>query len=153
LAVPDDSVDGIETGVVPPDTNHYDFTPPPPLDTVPPIGPEHFVHLLEGECTTSSQRGLFYFSKLPKKKDKPLKFSPTLVTQAANVGYGLRFVEKSDPSIIATFLFLMTVLVGTSFGVSWTVFKQDLQGAWAISAYFVSVMALAMVTWQIRATS
>lgn len=47
----------------------------------------------------------------------------------------------------------MTVLVGTSFGVSWTVFKQDLQGAWAISAYFVSVMALAMVTWQIRATS
>jgi hypothetical protein len=117
-AVPDDSVDGIETGVSPPDTNHHDFAPLPRLITVPPIGPDHIVHLLEEKCIPNSQSRSFFSSRLPKKKDMPLKFSPTLVTEAANVGYGLRFVEKPDPPTFATLLFLMTALVGTSFGVS-----------------------------------
>jgi len=100
------------------------------------------------------QNSSFYLSQLPKKKDKPLKFSalhpPSL---EFNTGYGLRFVETPDPSIIATFLFVMAVVIGTVFGVCWTVFKKDMQDAWPIAAYFVSVMALAVVTWQIRATS
>ncbi len=140
--------------MVPPTTEQYDFAPPPPLDMVPPIAAEHLVHLLKAECSASWQAGSFYLDQLPRKKDKPLKFAVSAhLTHDANVGYGLRFVESPDSSFIVTFLFVITLIVGTVFGVSWTVFEKDLQGAWAIAAYFVSVMALAVVTWQIRATS
>jgi hypothetical protein len=140
--------------VVPPTTDHYDFAPPPPLEMVPPIAADHMVHLLLSECTPSMQSSSFYLSQLPKKKDKPLKFSALHPSSLEfNTGYGLRFVETPDPSIIVTSLFVMAVVIGTAFGVCWTVFKKDMQDAWPIAAYFVSVMALAVVTWQIRATS
>lgn len=84
----------------------------------------------------------------------PLKFTALFPrSPELNIGYGLRFVETLNLSIIVTFLFVMAVVVGTVFGVCWTVFKKDMQDAWTIAAYFVSVTALAVVTWQIRATS
>jgi hypothetical protein len=92
--------------------------------------------------------------QLPKKRDEPLKFiSRTPYTQDINIGYGLRFVETPDPSVIVTFLFGIVVVVGTVFGVLWSVVERDLQDAWTIAAYFVSVGALAVVTWQVRMTS
>ncbi|KAE8447544.1 hypothetical protein EG329_010674 [Mollisiaceae sp. DMI_Dod_QoI] len=153
-AFPDDSVDRIVADMVPSTTEHYEFAPPPPLEMVPPIAAEHMVHLLLSECTPSMQHSSFYLEQLPKKKDKPLKFAVgAALSQDINVGYGLRFIEKPDPSFIVTFLFVTAIVVGTVFGAFWTVFKKDLQGAWTVSAYIVSVVALAVVTWQIRAIS
>jgi hypothetical protein len=140
------------TDTVPPDTQQYEFAPPPPLDMVPPISAEHMVHLLTAECTPALQAGSFYLDQLPKKKDKPLKFTATQLRDI-NVGYGLHFVEKPDPSPVVTFLFIIAIVVGTGFGIFWGIFKKDLQDAWAIAAYVVSIMALAVVTLQIRATS
>jgi len=139
--------------MVPPTTEQYDFAPPPPLEMVPPIAAEHMVHLLLAECTPYMEANTFYLSQLPKKKDKPLKFAAIAHLPDINVGYGLRFIEAPDPSVIVTFLFVMAVVVGTVFGVCWSVFKKDMQGAWTIAAYSVSIVALAVVTWQIRATS
>ncbi|KUJ13403.1 HET-domain-containing protein [Mollisia scopiformis] len=129
-AFPDDSVDRIVADKVPPTTDHYDFAPPPPLEMVPPIAAEHMVHLLLSECTPSMQGSSFYLSQLPKKKDKPLKFSALLPPSLEfNTGYGLRFVETPDPSIIVSFLFVMAVVIGTVFGICWTVFQKDMQDA------------------------
>ena len=139
---------------MPPNTQHYDFIPPPPPEIVPPIAADHLVHVLTAECTATLQSGSFYLDQLPKKKAEPLKFiSRTPQAQDINIGYGLRFVETPDPSIIVTFLFGMAVVVGTVFGVCWSVVERDLQDAWTIAAYFVSVGALAVVTWQFRVTS
>ena len=140
--------------MVPPTTEHYDFAPPPPLDKVPPIAAGHMVHLIESECTPSMKTTSFYLSQLPKKKDKPLKFAvPVPLDPGINTGYGLRFVEKPDSSFVVTVLFATAVVVGTVAGVCWSVFKKDFQYAWTISAYFVSLVSLAAVTWQVRATS
>jgi hypothetical protein len=140
--------------MVPPTVDQYEFFPPPPLDMVPPIAADHMVHLLLAECTPIMQVRSFYLEQLPKKKDKPLKFDTTIqVGHTDNTGYGLRFVEKSDPSVIVTFLFALAVLVGLTFGIFWSIFKQDLQNAWTIAAYVVSTMTLAAMTWQARATS
>lgn len=142
------------TDIMPPSTQHYDFVPPPPPEIVPPIAADHLVHLLTAECTATLQSGSFYLDQLPKKKDVPLKFnSRTPHDQDVNTGYGLRFVESPDPSIIVTFLFAMAVVVGTIFGVCWSVIERDLQAAWTIAAYIVSVGALAVVAWQLRMTS
>jgi len=139
---------------MPPNTQHYDFAPPPPLEMVPPIAADHLVHLLTAECTATLQSGSFYLDQLPKKRDKPLKFiSRDLYNQDNNVGYGLRFVETPDPSVIVAFLFWIVVLVGTVFGVCWSVVERDLQSAWTISTYFISAGALAVVTWQVRMTT
>ena len=62
-------------------------------------------------------------------------------------------METPDPSVIVTFLFGIVVVVGTVFGVCWSVVERDLQDAWTIAAYIVSVGALAVVTWQVRMTS
>jgi len=66
---------------MPPNTQHYDFAPPPPLEIVPPIAADHLVYLLTAEYTATLQSGSFYLDQLPKKRDKPLKFiSGTLYT-------------------------------------------------------------------------
>ncbi|KAH7416704.1 heterokaryon incompatibility protein-domain-containing protein [Cadophora sp. MPI-SDFR-AT-0126] len=154
-AFPDDAVDRIVRDKVPSTTEHYDFAPPPPLDMVPPIASEHMVHLLESACTPSMENTSFYLSQLPKKKDKPLKFVPTVpLDYDINTGYGLRFVEKPDAGFVARVLFLTAVIVGTVVGVCWSVLKKgDFEHAWVISAYCVSLVALAAVTLQISATS
>jgi hypothetical protein len=139
---------------MPPNIQHYDFAPPPPLEIVPPIAADHLVHLLTAECTATLQSGSFYLDQLPKKRDKPLKFiSRNPYNEDVNIGYGLRFVETPDPSVIVTFLFGIVLVVGIVFGVCWSVVERDLQDAWTIAAYFVSVGALAVVTWQVRMTS
>ena len=100
---------------MPPNTLHYDFAPAPPLEIIPPIAADHLVHLLTAECTASLQSGSFYLEQLPKKRDKPLKFiSNDPHNEDINIGYGLRFVETPDPSVIVTFLFGIVVVVGTS---------------------------------------
>ena len=139
---------------MPPNTLHYAFAPAPPLEITPPIAADHLVHLLTAECTASLQSGSFYLEQLPKKRDKPLKFiSNDPHNEDINIGYGLRFVETPDPSVIVTFLFGIVVVVGTVFGVCWSVVERDLQSAWTVAAYLVSLGALAVVTWQVRMTS
>jgi hypothetical protein len=91
---------------------------------------------------------------LPKKRDKPLKFilkDPH--NEDINIGYGLRFVETPDPSVIVTFLFGIVVVVGTVFGVCWSVVERDLQSTWTVATYIVLLGALAVITWQVRITS
>ncbi len=104
--------------MVPLTTDQYDFAPPPPLEMVPLVAAEHMIHILLSECTLFMQNTSFYLSQLPKKKDKPLKFAAiALLGPEINIGYGLRFVETPDPSIIVTFLFVMAVIIGTVFWV------------------------------------
>ena len=139
---------------MPPNTQHYDFAPPPPLEIIPPIAADHLVHLLTAECTATLQSGTFYLDQIPKKRDEPLKFiARDLYNQDINIGYGLRFVETPDPSFIVTFLFGIVLVVGTVFGVCWSIVERDLQTAWTIAAYFISAGAMAVVTWQVRLTS
>lgn len=91
---------------------------------------------------------------MPKKRDEPLKFIARDVhNRDINIGYGLRFVESPDPSFLVTFLFAIILVVGTVFGVCWSVVEKDLQAAWTIAAYFVSAGSMAVLTWQVRLTS
>ena len=97
---------------------------------VPPIAADYLVHLLTAECTATLQSGSFYLDQFPKKRDKPLKFiSRNPYNQDVNIGYGLRFVETPDPSVIVTFLFGIVLVVGIVFGVCWSVVERDLQDA------------------------
>jgi len=54
-----------------------------------------------------------------------LKFDLGHQNNNKNEGYGIRFVEKKDPSVIVTFLFVLAIVVGLLFGVFWSVYEKD----------------------------
>lgn len=148
-ACPEHLVDSIIPDKVPPTLAEDDFSPAPPLKRLPPIGPEHMMHLFTN-CSSIPTDTTLYLRLVPKKRDRPLEVR--LDKLDGNPGWGLHFVEAVNRSLAVTVAFLLSLILGLGFAVAWTVLKKDIQGAFGVAAYVTSVVALAVMTWQMWET-
>jgi hypothetical protein len=140
-------VDHIKPNELPPSTDEYDFTPPPPPKMVPPISVDHMMHLFN-DCPSASASNVdkFYLKRIPKKKVEPLSFRPERTN--GNTGWGLHFVEILNTPLAVTVMFFVSLVIGLVFAIAWIVLKIDVQGAFTVSAYITSLATLAVMTWQ-----
>ncbi|KAM0194450.1 hypothetical protein ACHAPC_000924 [Botrytis cinerea] len=148
-ACPDDYVDHIKPNDLPPTTNEYDFAPPPPPKMVPPIGPEHMLHLFQDCPSVSDVNSNFYLQRIPRRKIEPIAFNANGLSE--NLGWGLHFVEGLNTSLAVTVMFILSSVLGIIFALCWTILEKDIQGAFGVAAYITSVMTLAVMTWQLWA--
>ncbi|RDW72149.1 hypothetical protein BP5796_08183 [Coleophoma crateriformis] len=147
-ALPDDLVDGLVPNEVPPPTQKdYDFVPTPPT-IIPPISAKHMIHLFQN-CHREPSNSDFYLQRIPKKMVQPLVFDPKRVD--GNAGWGLNFVEVMDHSLAAKVMFVLSLVLGLGFGISWSIMEKDVSGGFGVAAYIVTVLTLAVVIWQSRA--
>ncbi|KAB8296949.1 hypothetical protein EYC80_002357 [Monilinia laxa] len=145
-ACPGDFVDHIKPNDLPPTTIEYDFTPPPPPKMVPPIGPEHMLHLFQNCPSISQIDSDFYLQRIPRRKIEPIVFKSHSLDD--NLGWGLHFVEGINTALAITVMFTLSSILGIVFAICWTIFEKDVQGAFGVAAYITSVITLAAMTWQ-----
>ncbi|KAF5873477.1 uncharacterized protein Bfra_004938 [Botrytis fragariae] len=148
-ACPDDYIDHIKPNDLPPTTNEYDFAPPPPPKMVPPIGPEHMLHLFQDCPSISDVNSNFYLQRIPRRKIEPIAFNANSLSE--NLGWGLHFVEGLNTSLAISVMFILSSVLGIAFAICWTILEKDIQGAFGVAAYITSVMTLAVMTWQLWA--
>lgn len=77
--------------------------------------------------------------RTPKKRKNKLEICPI---QGTKVGWGIQIVEGwiiSRIWLLALAFFLVGSLV---FGVCWSIFEKDVQGAFGVAAYIVALLAL-----------
>ena len=83
--------------------------------------------------------------RAPKRRKAKLTVCPQ---QGTSVGWGIHLVEGWVVSRL-WFLALMLFVLGTLvFGVCWAVLRHDVQGAFGVSGYMVTLVALILGTVQ-----
>jgi hypothetical protein len=142
---PENLVDHILPNKLPPTLDEYDFLPPPPVKKCPPIGTSHMMHLFTS-CSAQPSDTSLYLRHIPKRKEQALSFRPDLVD--AITGWGLHFVEGLNSALAVTVMFSVSLVLGIVFAICWSVWKQDVQGAFGVASYVTSVITLAVMTWQ-----
>ncbi|PMD58343.1 uncharacterized protein K444DRAFT_430978 [Hyaloscypha bicolor E] len=142
---PENLVDHILPNKLPPTLDEYDFLPPPPVKKCPPIGASHMMHLFTS-CSAQPLDTSLYLRYIPKRKELALSFRPDLVD--AITGWGLHFVEGLNSALAVTVMFSVSLVLGIVFAICWSVWKQDVQGAFGVASYVTSVITLAVMTWQ-----
>ena len=107
-------------------------------DLVPPVGERLMTHLFHHpECANNEQPVAFL--RTPKKKNEKLAVSPQIGTR---VGWGIQIIEGWIVGRLWLLAFTFVVLGTTVFAICWSVLEKDLQGAFAVSAYAVTVVGL-----------
>jgi hypothetical protein len=66
----------------------------------------------------------------------------------AITGWGLHFVEGLNSALAVTVMFSVSLILGVVFAICWSIWKQDVQGAFGVASYVTSVITLAVMTWQ-----
>jgi hypothetical protein len=97
-------------------------------------------------CSAQPLDTSLYLRHIPKRKEQALSFRPDLVD--AITGWGLHFVEGLNSALAVTVMFSVSLVLGIVFAICWSVWKQDVQGAFGVASYVTSVITLAVMTWQ-----
>lgn len=63
----------------------------------------------------------------------------------------MHFVENVNSSLAVTAMLAVSLTTGVTFVICWSVWKEDVQGAFGVAAYVTSVMTMAVMTWQMWA--
>jgi hypothetical protein len=128
------SVDVPRTNDLPSPTNtEYRYTPVP-VDLMPPIGENLLMHFFQHP--DHAEDGPACLDRFPKK----LRHILACGTQMTALGWGLQLEEGLNWKKAVT-VFCGCVLVSTTWGVCWSVLRDDIQGAFAISAYMAGIVA------------
>lgn len=112
-------------------------------DLIPPIGENLMTHLFH-HPHEANERAIT-FLRSPKKLKERLAVCPQMGT---NLGWGIHLVEgwaMTKVWLLAMAMFLSSSLV---FAITWSVLEHDLQGAFAVAAYFVTLAGLGIGTLQ-----
>lgn len=118
---------------------------------VPPIGPEHMLHLFQDCPSISDVNSSSYLQRIPRRKIEPIAFNANRLSE--NIGWGLHFVEGLNTPLAITVMFILSSVLGIAFAICWTILEKDIQGAFGVAAYITTVMTLAVMTWQLWALS
>ncbi|KAH9868640.1 hypothetical protein J1614_007712, partial [Plenodomus biglobosus] len=130
--------------VEPSSTAEYRCIPGPPA-TQPPIPPEYFASLLNCPIQVHEQ-DIWILNQLPKRICGKLQGE---IGKPAG-GWGIYYQEGWDQDLIILTIFLLFLLGSLLFGVLWSRYRFDVQGAFSISAYMVgasAVLITVIVTW------
>lgn len=112
-------------------------------DLMPPVGENLMAHLLY-HPDEANELGIICL-RAPKKRKEKLTVCPR---QGTCLGWGLHFVE-GWVAFRVWFLILAIFSFGSLvFGVCWTVLKHDLQGAFGVSAWILTLIGIVLGTLQ-----
>lgn len=125
----------------PPENNDYEYQPTPPR-TNPPIGPRFMMHMWH--CKEEVPEKDFFCKRFPKKKDGPCKFAWD-DSPMTNLGWGLHIVETLNISLIVWIVFGFTAIGGVVFGITWTLLKNDISGAYTVASYITALLTLLLM--------
>ncbi|KAH7116191.1 hypothetical protein B0J11DRAFT_443760 [Dendryphion nanum] len=122
----------------------YRCIPGPPV-TYPPVLPDYLMHLFtspscinENETWVLNQLPRRICGKLSGKSHEPAE------------GWGIYYEEGWDRNKIVWIVAILFLLGSLIFGVLWSKFKMDVQGAFGISAWWISVCGILMALIAIR---
>jgi hypothetical protein len=122
--------------VVPEPGAEYDCVPGPPA-TYPLIPPEYLSSLFT--CPTYvDEQDTWILNHLPKRICGQLQGH---IGQPAE-GWGIYYQEGWDRDVITLAIFVVFAVASLLFGVLWTRFQYDVQGAFCISAYMIATCAV-----------
>ena len=108
-----------------------------PCDILPPIGEHmmaHFLHHPEHADTMA-----IACLRAPKKRKAKLTICPQ---QGTSVGWGIHFVEGWILFRVWLLILTLFLLGSLTFGIYWAVFEHDVQGAFGVAAYMVTLSGL-----------
>jgi hypothetical protein len=106
-------------------------------DCEPPLPPELLKHLFdEPECVQRTQQWIL--AQVPKRIKGKLEGHNSKPV----FGWGIEFREGRSSSKIMWLVLVVFILSSVVFGVAWTVMKKDLQGAFGVSGWLVTLGAI-----------
>ncbi|KAH7079112.1 hypothetical protein BKA63DRAFT_258683 [Paraphoma chrysanthemicola] len=122
----------------------YRCIPGPPA-TYPPVPPEYLKSLFM--CPTNvHEQDTWILDQLPKRICGELQGR---AGQPAD-GWGIYYQEGWDFDVIISFVFVIFFLASSLFGVLWSVFKYDVQGAFVVSAYMITASGILVAVFASR---
>ncbi|CAO2657319.1 Nn.00g034450.m01.CDS01 [Neocucurbitaria sp. VM-36] len=122
--------------VEPSPTAEYRCIPGPPA-TSPPIPPEYLSSLFT--CPSDVHKDdTWILDQLPKRTCGELQGK---IGQPAE-GWGIYYQEGWDRDMITLLVFLIFLLASLLFGILWSRFEFDVQGAFGVSAYMVTASSI-----------
>lgn len=115
---------------------HYEYAPCP-LDTLPPIPDNVFLHHF---ANPGDHRRPIWLHRLPKKVNNSiLGSSEELVT-----GWGVHIIE--GPNWLAVWKVAFCIVFASGlFGILWSVYRSDVSGAFGVASWMTSVLTLLMM--------
>ncbi|MCJ1438964.1 hypothetical protein MMC27_008354 [Xylographa pallens] len=120
------------------DNHHYDYEPCP-LEPLPPIPDNVFMHYLNDP---GPHRRPTWLRRLPKKMNYSLlNASEELVT-----GWGLHIIEGPNWVAIWTAAFCVTFVSGV-FSTLWSILRNDVSGGFGIGSWLVSALTLGIMAY------
>jgi hypothetical protein len=119
--------------VEPSATAEYKCYPVPPK-TSPPMSPE-FLAMLLYFPSEQHQDDTWILDQLPKRTCGRLQGAPGQPAE----GWGIYYQEGWDQKLIILAVFLAFVLASLLFGVLWSVYRFDVQGAFGVSAWIATL--------------
>ncbi|KAL8949907.1 MAG: hypothetical protein Q9222_004020 [Ikaeria aurantiellina] len=114
-----------------------------PHDLIPPTGENLMAHLFHYPHEANERA--ITFMRSPKKRKLRLAICPQMGT---NIGWGIHLVEGWSMIKLWLLALVISFLGGMVFAVTWSVMKHDIQGAFAVAAYFVALSGLGAGTAQ-----
>lgn len=127
---------------MPPETKRDEYLYQP-YDLLPPVGGELMAHLFNHPEHANDIS--ITCLRTPKKRKSKLTVCPR---QGTSVGWGIQLVEGWVPFRVWMLVLFLFVLGSLVFGICWTVLEHDIQGAFAVAAYMVTLMGLVVGTVQ-----
>ncbi len=106
-------------------------------DLVPPVGEEFITHWFQHP--EEAWDLLYAYSRFPKKLKCELELHC-----APRVGWGLQIVDGWMISRLWLLGLSLFVCGSLAFAISWTLLEHDIQGAFGVSAYIVTLLTLAI---------
>jgi hypothetical protein len=110
---------------------------PIPAGTIPPIGKHymtHYFHKWHHVVPTSIR----LFNQIPKRLANRLEAKP----DDSEVGWGIYFHEGWHWEAVFGLLLLVGFTGSLLFAILWSVFKQDVQGAFGVASYWITAATL-----------
>lgn len=118
-----------------PEMKHYEYLPRP-AKTIPPVGPNAFMHFFHNPEHAPTLDHLI--NRMPKKVDGRVKIEANASTE---FGWGIHFIEKFSRIRIFVLAFLL-LLICFLFGILWTVVRNDIQGGFGVAGFFAAALAV-----------
>ncbi|CAI6335686.1 unnamed protein product [Periconia digitata] len=109
---------------------------PVPSSVWPPIDPHYLSHLFK-DPTCINENDTWILDQLPKRTRGELQGK---VGKPAD-GWGIYYEEGWDRDIITLVVVLLFIVSSLVFGVTWSYFKMDVQGAFGVSSYMMASCA------------
>ncbi|KAF6224608.1 hypothetical protein HO173_012951 [Letharia columbiana] len=127
---------------MPPETRKHEYLYQP-CDLVPPVGEKLMAHLFH-HPEDANERSITCL-RAPKKRKAKLSVCPQ---QGTSVGWGIHLVEGWVVARVWLLILILFIFGSLAFGICWAALQHDVQTAFAVSAYIVSLGGLVAGTMQ-----